>query len=174
MTIDLLLLHYNGKLCSNNMESNFFIILGNQLFNPKILNKNNCDEVFMAEDLGLCTYFKHHKAKLYLFLTAMREYRDELTKNSIKVNYFKLDERKDSDKYSIFLAKFLKSKKINHIHIFEIEDKEFEFELVSHLKKEEIEITFIKSPMFLFEREDFVPMAKGKKSLQNVFFLSKS
>ena len=159
MAIDLLLLHYNGKLCSINMESTFFIILGNQLFNPKILNKNNCNEVFMAEDLGLCTYFKHHKAKLYLFLTAMREYRDELTKNSIKVNYFKLDERDDNDKYSIFLAKFLKSKKINHIHMFEIEDKEFELELVSHLKKEDIEITFVKSPMFLFKREDFVPMA---------------
>ena len=43
MAIDLLLLHYNGKLCSINMESNFFIILGNQLFNPKILNKNNLE-----------------------------------------------------------------------------------------------------------------------------------
>ena len=40
MAIDLLLLHYNGKLCSINMESKFFIILGNQLFNTKILNKN--------------------------------------------------------------------------------------------------------------------------------------
>ncbi len=135
MALDLLLLHYNGKLCSINMESKFFIILGNQLFNPKILSKNNCNEVFMAEDLGLCTYFKHHKAKLYLFLTAMREYRDELTKNSIKVNYFKLDQRDDKDKYSIFLAKFLKSKKINRIHMFEIEDKEFEFELVSKARK---------------------------------------
>ena len=120
MAIDLLLLHYNGKLCSINMESKFFIILGNQLFNPKILIKNNCNEVFMAEDHGLCTYFKHHKAKLYLFLTAMREYRDELTKNSIKVNYFKLDGRDDNEKYSIFLAKFLKSKKINSVHMFEI------------------------------------------------------
>ena len=174
MAIDLLLLHYNGKLCSINMESNFFIILGNQLFNPKILNKNNCNEVFMAEDLGLCTYFKHHKAKLYLFLTAMREYRDELTKNSIKVNYFKLDERDDNDKYSIFLAKFLKSKKINHIHMFEIEDKEFELELVSHLKKEDIEITFVKSPMFLFKREDFVPMAKGKKVYRMSSFYQKA
>ena len=167
MAIDLLLLHYNGKLCSINMESNFFIILGNQLFNPKILNKNNCNEVFMAEDLGLCTYFKHHKAKLYLFLTSMREYRDELTKNSIKVNYFKLDERDDNDKYSIFLAKFLKPKKINHIHMFEIEDKEFELELVSHLKKEDIEITFVKSPMFLFKREDFWEESLLYKILKN-------
>ena len=55
--------------------------------------------------------FQTPQSEVILFLTAMREYRDELTKNSIKVNYFKLDERDDNDKYSIFLAKFLKSKK---------------------------------------------------------------
>ena len=58
------------------MGSKFFVILGSQLFNPKILKKNGCSEVFMAEDFGLCTYFKHHKLKLYLFLAGMREYRD--------------------------------------------------------------------------------------------------
>jgi len=40
------------------MGSKFFVILGNQLFNPKILKKNGCSEVFMAEDFGLCTYFQ--------------------------------------------------------------------------------------------------------------------
>ena len=62
------------------MENKFFVILGNQLFDPKILKKNKCNEVFMAEDYELCTYFKHHKLKLYLFLAGMREYRDELHK----------------------------------------------------------------------------------------------
>ena len=68
------------------MGKNFYIILGNQLFDPKLLKKNNCSEVFMAEDFGLCREFKYHKSKIYLFLAAMREYRDELLKNSIKVN----------------------------------------------------------------------------------------
>ena len=65
------------------MRSKFFVILGSQLFNPKILKKNGCSEVFMAEDFGLCTYFKHHKLKLYLFLAGMREYKDELENESI-------------------------------------------------------------------------------------------
>jgi len=107
------------------MESNFFVILGNQLFEPHYLTKIGCKEVFMAEDVGLCTNFKYHKSKLYLFLAAMREYNDELINNSIKTNYFKLESRNDSDEYTSFLIKFLNSKNINKIHIFEIADKSF-------------------------------------------------
>ena len=70
----------NGKLCFGIMKDNFFVILGNQLFDPKYLKDQGCNEVFMAEDYGLCTYVNHHKLKIYLFLTAMREYRDELNK----------------------------------------------------------------------------------------------
>ena len=60
------------------MVNKLFIILGNQLFDPFILKEVGCNRVFMAEDFGLCTYEKHHKLKLYLFLTAMREYCKEL------------------------------------------------------------------------------------------------
>ena len=36
----------------------------------------------MAEDYGLCTFEKHHKLKILLFLSSMRSFRDELkTKN---------------------------------------------------------------------------------------------
>ena len=55
------------------MTNKLFLILGNQLFDPSILKEMECNRVFMAEDFGLCTYEKHHKLKLYLFLTAMRE-----------------------------------------------------------------------------------------------------
>ena len=49
------------------MSDNLFLILGNQLFETKILKESGCTRVFMAEDFGLCTYEKHHKLKLYLF-----------------------------------------------------------------------------------------------------------
>ena len=94
------------------MRSKFFVILGNQLFNPKILKKNGCSEVFMAEDFGLCTYFKHHKLKLYLFLAGMREYRDELENESISVNYFELSNRKKGESYVDSLFKLLKKKQM--------------------------------------------------------------
>ena len=96
------------------MRSKFFVILGNQLFNPKILKKNGCSEVFMAEDFGLCTYFKHHKLKLYLFLAGMREYRDELQNESITVNYLELSSRKNGESYVDSLIKFLNKKKLIH------------------------------------------------------------
>ena len=145
------------------MESKFFVILGNQLFDPKILKKNKCNEVFMAEDYELCTYFKHHKLKLYLFLAGMREYRDELNKESIYVNYFELPSRKKNESYVNFLIKFLKDKKIKEINIFEIEDKGFENQFLKALTEVGVKVNIIKSPMFIFERNDFISMAKGKK-----------
>ena len=44
----------------------------------------NINKVYMKEDIELCTYFKHHKMKLTLFLTAMRDYRDLLEKNDFE------------------------------------------------------------------------------------------
>ena len=72
----------------------------------------------MAEDYGLCTYEKHHKLKLYLYLTSMREYKDELESASIKVNYFKLEERKKEEDYSSFLIKFSLKPVANIIFFF--------------------------------------------------------
>ena len=156
------------------MESKFFVILGNQLFDPKILKKNNCNEVFMAEDYELCTYFKHHKLKLFLFLTAMREYRDELKNKSISVNYFELSNRKVNETYIDCLIKFLKDREILEINIFEIEDTSFEKHFLKALAEVGVEVNIINSPMFLFERNDFVSMAKGKKVYRMSSFYQKA
>ena len=156
------------------MGKNFYIILGNQLFDPKLLKKNNCSEVFMAEDFGLCREFKYHKSKIYLFLAAMREYRDELLKNSIKVNYFELDQRIDKLSYIDFLIDFLKNKKIKEVNIYEIEDKPFELKFLNKLAQNQIEVKITKSPMFLFSREEFIEMAKGKKTYRMASFYQKA
>ena len=156
------------------MGKNFYIILGNQLFDPKLLKKNNCNEVFMAEDFGLCREFKYHKSKIYLFLAAMREYRDELLKNSIKVNYFELDQRIDKLSYIDFLVDFLKNKKIKEVNIYEIEDKPFELKFLNKLAQNQIEVKITKSPMFLFSREEFIEMAKGKKTYRMASFYQKA
>ena len=52
-----------------------FFILGNQLFPTKYIDRFKKDHTFfMAEDKGLCTYEKHHKQKILLFLSSMRSY----------------------------------------------------------------------------------------------------
>ena len=104
-----------------------FVVLGNQLFDKKYLTefKNSCD-FFIQEDMGLCSYFKHHKQKIYYFLASMREYRDYLKKNNFKVNYISLDKNISNFKdYFAGLKSFLSKKNISKINIFEIEDLEF-------------------------------------------------
>ena len=102
---------------------NLFVILGNQLFHPKLLKEKGCTDVFMAEDFGLCTYVKHHKLKIYFFLCCMREYADELRTAGINVHYFKLSERDENQTYAELLCSFLSEKKVANLNLFEIEDK---------------------------------------------------
>ncbi len=134
------------------MANKLFIILGNQLFDPSILKEAGCNRVFMAEDFGLCTYEKHHKLKLYLFLTAMREYCNELESHGIIVDYFPLESRKKEENYVQLLLKYLHESKSLSINIFEIEDKPFEKILFQELENSKINLIVHNSPMFLFTR----------------------
>ena len=143
-----------------------FVLLGNQLFNPKYLKNLGCTDVYMAEDFGLCTIHKHHKLKLYFFLTAMREYKDELKMSGINVHYRLLSDNGKS--YIENLKEFLKNS-FAEVNYFEIEDKPFESEFL-HLKDEDYSLIEHKSPMFLFTREEFEEFHKGKQNFRMASF----
>ena len=85
-----------------------FITLGNQLFPLKYLNRFKNDHLFfMAEDYGLCTYEKHHKLKILLFLSSMRSYADNLKKNSFKLIYSRIDSADFKSDYLTKIQRFL-------------------------------------------------------------------
>jgi deoxyribodipyrimidine photolyase-related protein len=102
-----------------------FIILGNQLFNPQYLNKYKDHTFFMAEDYGLCTYEKHHKLKILLFLSSMRSFRDELKLKKFNIIYHDVDKNFKLS-YERKLEKIIKVKNVKEVNFFEIEDKFFE------------------------------------------------
>ena len=77
----------------------------------------------MAEDKGLCTYEKHHKQKILLFLSSMRSYADSLKKNKFKLEYSKIEDKEFSEDYLKKLKKIITQKKIKEVSSFEIEDK---------------------------------------------------
>ena len=89
----------------------------------------------MAEDYQLCTYEKHHKLKILLFLSAMRSYSDNLKKNKFKVEYTKIDSSDFKKNYLDKIKKIINSKKIKEITSFEVEDKFFEKKVQSFVKK---------------------------------------
>mgnify|MGYP001288566781 FL=1 len=147
-----------------------FLILGNQLFPQNHLNKHKNSTFFMCESYDLCTFQKHHKLKLILFLSSMRSYADELKKNKFKVNY--IDLNKDFKiSYEKKLENFIKKNKYQELISFEIEDKFFEKKISSLCKKNKIEWTIIQSPMFLNSRDEFKNyLSKTKRPFMANFY----
>ena len=88
-------------------------ILGNQLFPLKNIARFKNDHlIFMAEDYELCTYEKHHKLKILLFLSSMRSYADNLKQNKFRIEYTKINSADFKKDYLDKIKKIIKSKKI--------------------------------------------------------------
>ena len=116
-----------------------FFILGNQLFPTKYIDRFKKDHTFfMAEDKGLCTYEKHHKQKILLFLSSMRSYADSLKKNKFKLEYSNIEDKEFNEDYLKKLKKIITQKKVKEISSFEVEDKFFEKKILQFLKNMEI------------------------------------
>ena len=147
-------------------------ILGNQLFPLKNIARFKNDHlIFMAEDYELCTYEKHHKLKILLFLSAMRSYADVLKKNNFKIEYLKIDSVDFKKNYLDKIKKVIKSKKISEITSFEIEDKFFEKKVENFIKKNKLKWNKIQSPMFLNSRTEFNNyLSKNKKPFMATFY----
>ena len=151
-------------------SKDLLILLGNQLFPIDEIKKLDTDQIFMAEDYNLCTYEKHHKLKILMFLCAMREKRDELIKNHFNVFYSEISNDDFLIPYEEKLKKYIINNKISHIKFFEIEDKFFENRMKIFSKENNLEITFYQSPMFIESREEFKKYASNKKSLSHANF----
>ncbi len=140
------------------------VILGNQLFATELLPPARDCTVFMAEDLGLCTYEKHHQQKIVLFLAAMRAYADELRAAGYDVHYVKLDPT-DERPYEDKLLGALQAAGDKALVHFEIEDKAMEVRLIEFAKRNALERTELQSPMFSCSRDEFARFAQGKSRL---------
>ena len=105
------------------VQNNLLIVLGNQLFPLEELKKYNFNHVLMIEDYDLCTYVKHHKSKILMFLTSMREYRDSLLSLDKTVHYIELTDNKKS--YFDNVTDVIRKNKIEKLCFFEPADKAF-------------------------------------------------
>ena len=147
-----------------------FIVLGNQLFSPKYFADYKDHTFFMAEDYGLCTFEKHHKHKIILFLSSMRSFKEEIKSKNFKIIY--KDINNDFNlAYEKKLEKIIKEKKVKELSFYEIEDKFFEKKIFNLAKKNSLKINEIKSPMFLMDRTEFKNyLAKNKRPFMANFY----
>ena len=139
-----------------------FFILGNQLFPLKYLDRFKKDHLFfMAEDNELCTYEKHHKQKILLFLSSMRSYADSLKKSKFQLSYLKIEDKEFKDDYFKKLKKIINQKKITEVSSFEVEDKFFEkkifFEIYCN-RQENFLNTWVKFEFFYFQLQVYATL----------------
>ena len=132
------------------------LVLGNQLFPISNVDKINPAKIYMREDYGLCTFQKHHKQKITLFLSSMRSYKDYLNKHSYQVHYEYLNVDK-SVRYIDSLKDFINKEKIKTMSIWTIEDKWFE-KIIKKISEDLDELIILDSPMFLTSRDEFISM----------------
>ena len=152
-------------------SSKAFVILGNQLFSKEYLKNYKDYHFFMAEDYGLCSYEKHHKQKILLFLSSMRSHAEELKANKFKITYYDCQHSLFKKDYEIKFLEFIKKHSIQEVVSFEVEDKFFEERLKKFFNKQKLTYTTIQSPMFLSSRQDFTEyLSKGKKPFMATFY----
>ncbi len=145
------------------------VVLGNQLFPIEFVRTLSPDAIFMAEDMGLCTYVRHHQQKIVLFLAAMRNYRDELRAAGFDVYYRELDAT-DAETYESMLGRAIDECACSRLVHFEIEDKAMEARIVAYAESIRISRTEVRSPMFLCSRARFRDFADGKAKLRMAEF----
>ena len=151
-------------------NKSLFLILGNQLFSTKYIKAYKNSNFLMCEDYELCSYQKHHKLKLVLYLSSMRSYADTLRKEKFKLTYFDLNYKFETP-IELKLKDHIKNNNIEEIISFEIEDKFFEKKISKIVKKNNLIWTVIKSPMFLTSRKDFKEfLSNSKKPLMANFY----
>ncbi|HMQ10450.1 MAG TPA: cryptochrome/photolyase family protein [Oligoflexia bacterium] len=144
-----------------------FVILGNQLFPEQYIEPYKEYQFYMAEDYGLCTYVKHHKKKLVLFLAAMRGYYDRLKRLGYQVSYCHL--QKDGQSYEERLLKHFPN--LKQIISFEIEDKFFEKRITQLCQLKSIDWQQLPSPMFSCSRDKFSSyLLRHKKPFMKTFY----
>ncbi len=145
-------------------KQRLLVVLGNQLFPVEHVDALKPDVVFMAEDLGLCTYVRHHQQKIVLFLAAMRSYRDSLRAAGHTVEYIELD-IDSAASYEDRLAEAIAEHAVGCLVHFEIEDKAMETRIHDFASSNDLDREEIRSPMFLSTRAAFADYADGKKRL---------
>ena len=147
-------------------NNSLLLVLGNQLFPIENMQTAAADFIFMAEDLGLCTYEKHHKLKILMFLAAMREKRDELQGHNFKVDYVDIDDPSFDQAYEEKLAKCILEREVTSLTIFEIEDKDFETRIQTFAAQQNLTLTVLPSPMFILDRQEFLSFTGKTKVLR--------
>ncbi len=152
---------------------NLIVILGDQLnigssaFDE--FDKEN-DRVWMAEASQESTHVWSHKARIVLFLSAMRHFKQELETQNYRVDYHSLDDPKTTDSLNKELDKALDVFKPDTIVFTEPGEWRVQDALTKIAKARKVEVDIRPDRHFICSIDEFKKHAKGRKQLRLEYF----
>ncbi len=149
------------------------LVLGDQLnrnsavfddFDPKQ------DWVWMAEVYEEATHVWSHKARIALFLSAMRHYRESLEEDGMQVHYSELKEKDNKSSFSGELKSACEQLKPEKLLVVEPGEYRVQQALQETSKELNLPLEILPDRHFLSTKEEFTEFAKGRKALRMEYF----
>lgn len=152
---------------------NLVIVLGDQLNDDSAVYdgfERSKDAVWMAEVAEESTHVWSHKARITLFLSAMRHYEQRTTQRGFCVVYRRLDDRTNTHSLRQELLRSIAQLKPSGLVVVEPGDYRVREHLESAAKEAGVPLEIRPDRHFLSNVEDFRRHAEGRKQLRMEYF----
>jgi len=149
------------------------IVLGDQLDRNSAALRDfdpEADAIWMAEVREESTHVWSHKARIAVFLAAMRHFRDDMIGAGVRVLYQKLNDPKNLHRLDAELTKAIRRHKVERLIIVEPGDHRVLTSLQLVADEASIPLEVRIDEHFLASVDDFREHAAGRKSLRMEFF----
>ncbi len=152
---------------------NLVVVLGDQLdrrsaalegFDPA------CDAIWMAEVTEEATHVWSHKARIAIFLSAMRHHRDWLRAQGYTVHYHALDDPANEGSFRTELARALRQHQPQKLILVEPGEWRVLQAIRETAQQHQVPLEIRADRHFLCSLEDFQRHAEGRKNLRLEFF----
>jgi deoxyribodipyrimidine photolyase-related protein len=158
---------------ANKQVRRLAIVLGDQLNRDSALFDNfdpERDAVWMAEVAEESTHVWTHKARIALFLSAMRHFRDLLRDQGLRVEYTELDDSSDHATLADQLARDLDRLRPERLLVVWPGEWRVKQSLEQLAKESGVPLDVLDDTHFYSTPADFAVHAKGRKQLRLEFF----
>ena len=150
-----------------------YLVLGDQLTTNSSFFKDydsNKDVIWMAEVKEEATHVWTHKARIVMFLSAMRHFKTELESNGMRFSYTEMTSKSPSSSLGLELSKFLKSTKCLSVKVRKPGEHRVEVLLKQAVSENGLTLEIIEDDHFLSTIEEFALYAKDRKQLRMEYF----
>jgi deoxyribodipyrimidine photolyase-related protein len=132
--------------------------------------EKSVDRVWMSEAAAELDYVWSHKARITLFLSAMRHFRDSLKKKGIRVEYSEISARKNKENLGSELRKALRNLKPAKLIVGEPGEWRVRDTLGETAREHNVTLEVRPDRSFICSSEDFTEHASARKRLIMEFF----